>query len=368
MPYLEPLHALLEDYFVALNNTIETHIEELRADLGDDQLVSGALNRLKLRIEQIHYFLSEVLNTHNNISRELYYLAEWYFSEPKSRGVKAGYVFFIGQSLSTASFKEILFARVGEIYRELCDEFTDVNFHFVRIPPQFSQRDQCHNWPLILHEFGHILEFQMCSLADAFPSLANNLYFELVQMGMSGHPTAIDKLHAVEFLADYLALRRIGPAFIRRYHRNYSTMATMLDTSVTHPSHEARFEEALQALESEGGYREVCSRLRSEVQPTVLTGKPADTARNAARNARKKFLPILPLASHQVFLEEIGRVPEQRLLRDILDLKPVIKSPQCLYTLIALCDDFEDKPKLPALIADCLRLWIIAQKFPAIMQ
>ena len=80
------------------------------------------------------------------------------------------------------------------------------------------------NWPLVVHEIGHILERQKWNLVDAHypypivPSLA---------------PDDMKSCYAQEFQADFVAVSYFGPVFARRLLEVYYTRACGI--SKTHP-------------------------------------------------------------------------------------------------------------------------------------
>ena len=221
----------LKRVLVGVIEKVEEQIEQILqeiAEITEEDVKISRSDRMHRNLEQFLFDLDLIRTATLQIPIELYYLTKTAFRDLGHEDVKV--VLIPGASLGTTN--------LSDAFRSLFD-FSDnilayINSAFpfywiILVPPSFTRTPL--NWPLIVHEIGHILERQKWNLVNAYypypgvPSL---------------YEPHMKSYYAQEFQADFVAVSYFGPVFARRLLEIYYTREFVI--SKTHPSWKERFE------------------------------------------------------------------------------------------------------------------------------
>jgi hypothetical protein len=73
-------------------------------------------------------------------------------------------------------------------------------------------------------------------------------------------------------------------------------------------------------------------------------------------------VPAFDIRAYTSSLRERYALKQDTLIRDILDKRPVLLDPACLFALVAF-DDRCENPKIASLLADYIRLYAIESRY-----
>jgi len=241
---------------LGIADSLETELKNTISEISEitDQTVkihrSGAIH---LVFEDFLYEVDAIIRQSQQIPDELHYFVGDMLSRLKESS-NARYILICGPDLSTANFSHGLI-RLFHIFPE-AQEYINSTQRFlweISIPPFLLTNPI--DWPMVIHEIGHIIEDQFLKSVDKY-------YYASEILAESD----IRYRYAKEFQADYIATCLMGPVFGVRVLINYFTREIRI--SATHPAWKERLdaiEEYLKSMmQSFPEYKEMSAKLPPE--------------------------------------------------------------------------------------------------------
>lgn len=216
---------LISDITTSLEAELKDIISEI-SEISDQNIRihrSGTIHRI---FEDFHYVVSSIIRQSQQIPVELYYFIDDMLFQLKEVP-EIHYVLICGPDLSTTNFSDGLVS-LFRTFPETRNKIYSIQRYLweVSIPPFLLTNPM--DWPMIIHEMGHIMEKQ---------------FFKVVDEYYTPEEADIKYNYAIEFQADYIATCLMGPVFAVRVLINYFTKEIRI--SHTHPA----WKERLDAIE-----------------------------------------------------------------------------------------------------------------------
>lgn len=230
------------DIIRCLEEELELIIEEIR-NVGD---IDTRLHRSELIIRILEEFMFEIMmvtRQSREIPLEMYYFTELVADDLGISGIR--YLLVTGRELCTTNFSQGLYRlfsslpATSELIRSNCRFFW-----IIFVPPALT--NNVTDWPLLIHELGHIIEEQLWNIVDQFYPLQ-----VIYRSPVSDYLEPLIKYrYAKEYLADYIATCYIGPVFLYRTLLGYYRRE--IHISPDHPSWDERMKAMREWLEQNG--------------------------------------------------------------------------------------------------------------------
>ena len=157
------------------------------------------------------------------------------------------YLLLSGPELSEASLSEGLSKLLIALFPRSCDRITREfpSFCILFIPQSLLKNPV--NWPLCVHEIGHMIENQKLKIIESFYPRPE---YSPVSTRIIYNTEALKYWYSKEFQADYFATAYFGPIFPSELIDNYFTREVFI--LPTHPSWEERIRAMVEELRTMG--------------------------------------------------------------------------------------------------------------------
>jgi len=236
---------------------LEKNLEQrLRSAIGilDPKEQIKELAKFGDMIRKLAERLNDVAVNSLDIPHELYFLCDDFI---ECYDAKPRYIISISDEIALTPFNFLL-QNIGKFeeeyfFKEFWDVISKERFYIVQIVSGLAGRASALDWPVILHEIAHMIcsengidnkYFPGTSIYDALITM-KTLQEKKLQPTSPGVKLAAKKLHASEFLADYLATRCYGPTFGWRFARKWVDLRSVFERShalETHPEPSRRLD------------------------------------------------------------------------------------------------------------------------------
>ncbi len=370
--------AYMKDFAILTNNlntciqeTLHKRIKNLLM-LKDSvpELPAKKLSDLKALLRKIHYIIRTQYLNHDKIPRNLYRLIDYFLERCN---IEISYIISFGESLSVNPFNQLLrYYAAKSIYPELFDKIEKdyEHIYFIYIPPEFSEEKKALVWPAIIHEAVHAIDQKENIVHKFFPDVEKWLMDIRKGAIEANDPYCIQKLWAMEYVADYLSTWAIGPFFPKILMEEYFTIGSLLKPQKTHPRLDMRVEKLLGLLEK-GEFKHEREMLRKKLKHQCI-GYSKKTPNDKIKELDDIFKTVeekfkcaqFSLKEYEKSLKEsLPGFEKEQLVKDFEDLKPVLINPFSLLTLLTTIDNIEKNEKLNVLFSDCIKLYMIKNEF-----
>jgi hypothetical protein len=362
-----------------------------------------------------------------DIPYELYSICDNFLDYYK---VQPQYIIYVSDEIALTPFSFILQDIKFEeeyFFKEFWNQISQEEFYFVQIVSDLAKMDSSIDWPVVLHEIGHMIcselgfddrYFKGTSVYDALMTMLGS--FKNVPFPRKvGVPIAAKKLYGSEFLADYLVTRCYGPTFGWRFARRWVNFRDIYEPSrsvETHPEPEARLKSIINEVKTNLGMPEAAAFLEKESAACIVgesdkkENKVSLDLETLKNDVEKAIAPVkVGLSKHPKFVLTPQRINEsiatsmwsnmvatregtgrravsitqelvKRLADDLLKGKPIVVDPPVIYyLLISECmhssrklrkieEKTDDARMLREFIADLVRLYYDQSQFKKIRQ
>lgn len=371
-PFLRSYLDLINKCTSCLNSSIDSVLDEID-EYEDEVQISRTISQITSLVHLIIYLLTECLLDQDKIDREIYYIFEWFFEQcDYKEDKKVRYIVSLSSNIAMTEFQQILKTnRADIIYPALFEAFNDWRFYIIYITPYSGAHTNSLNWVIFYHECGHIVDDLHGKTHSFYPQLPRwwHLLEEQADLGIN---LAIEKRWAYEYTADYIATHIIGPCFIWRFIREYFELSRIFEITSSHPPINRRIGFLLEKIK-ETGFEEESNK--GEKLLEGLEGLELENVSVSTINVQNReqiigyYQTCLPTFTKGEFLsrlEEKYHMSRKALTNELKQKKSLILDPSTLYSLTIFDEEFERDEKIQILIADCIRLFIISEKFKAI--
>ena len=222
--------SLVLDIIRSLKEELELVIEEIRNV--DD--IETRIHRSELILRILEEFMFEIMmitRQSREVPLEMYYFIELVVDDLNISDIR--YLLVTGRELSTTNFSQGFYRLFSSL--PATSELIDSNYPFfwiIFVPPALT--NNVTDWPLVIHELGHIIEEQLWNIVNRYYSLQ-----DIFPFSVSNYVTPLIKYrYAKEYLADYIATCYIGPVFPTRTLLGYYRKEIRI--SPDHPSWDER--------------------------------------------------------------------------------------------------------------------------------
>ena len=249
----------LKRLLVGIVEKIEAQIEFILQEIKEirkDEVKRGRSDRVHRALEGFLFDVDLIRTTTLQIPTELCYLTKAALRKLGHEDIKV--VLIPEASLGTTNLSDSL-KSLSEFFEDVLD-YIDSDFPFywiIFVPPSLIRTPL--NWPLVVHEIGHILERQKWQLVGK--------YYEYPIV-----PSLFDRdmksYYAQEFQADFVAVSYFGPIFVRRLFAVYDTGEFKI--SLTHPPRRERFGAIAETLE-QMGFSSEANDIRKKIEKEKVT-------------------------------------------------------------------------------------------------
>jgi hypothetical protein len=372
----EEFLAICEDLFQILQDHLESRVKEfVQIASFQVEVASQALDSLFAGIETTLSFFANVAAAQEEIPREFYHLVSWFFDRCSGVHSLPKYVITTSSELATLDFREFLSSLfisqgrsgpLNSLFPALTNEFSNRPFFFFFIPGYMAPASNSLDWPLIFHECTHAIEDLANIIGPLFPALPRS-WESLTRLAEIGDSQAQEALWTHELICDFVPTLAAGPSFVWRFLQGYFSISRVIHQSSTHPPPDVRISRSIEILKR-NGFREHATKasllLRSRLRELPGTpGKviPLPQFTQASKQYESK-VPAFDIRAYTSSLRERYALKQDKLIRDILDMRPVLLDPACLFALVAF-DDRCENAKIASLLADYIRLYAIESRY-----
>ncbi|MCK4809707.1 MAG: hypothetical protein KAS99_02070 [Candidatus Omnitrophica bacterium] len=367
-PFLKPFQELVRKCSDCLDSSIEEVLE--KADEYEDSFqISKTIKQIADIVQFIIYFLTECLLRQDKVDREIYHVFEWFFEQCGNKeDKKVRYIVSLGHNIAMTEFQQILKSISAEIiYAKLFEEFNDWKFYIIYITPYSCLHTNSLNWVIFFHECGHIVD-DLHGKTHSFYQDLPKWWHVLEEQANQGRLRAIEKRWVSEYTADYISTHIIGPSFVWRFVREYLDLFRIFEPSSSHPPMDKRITFLLEELKNIG-FEEESEKLKDLLEALPLEAPSEEVSvednRDQIIEYYKSCLPVFNREKFEVHLKKYPLLSE-KFKEEIKQKRPLILPPSTLYTLILFDEDIESDGKMQVFFADCIRLFIISEKFKAV--
>jgi hypothetical protein len=250
---------LIDDLLIELQEHI-TLIEEIE-ELDAKSTLSENIHR---SLEAFLNWVDLILRHCNAVGIEMHQFVSYILRDLDVNDMD--YLLLSGPELSEASLSEglskLFIGLFQRAYDRIANEFPSFCILFI---PQSLLKNPV-NWPLCVHEIGHMIENQKLKIVENFYPRPE---FGPVSTRIMYNTQALKYWYSKEFQADYFATAYFGPIFPNQLIDNYFTKEVFI--LPTHPSWEERIKvivEALRTMELEQSAETLLNKSRS-ISPTL---------------------------------------------------------------------------------------------------
>ncbi len=319
--------AICEDLFQILQDHLESRVKEfVQIASFQVEVASQALDSLFAGIETTLSFFANVAAAQEEIPREFYHLVSWFFDRCSGVHSLPKYVITTSSELATLDFRKFLSSLfitqgrsgpLNSLFPALTNAFSNRPFFFFFVPGYMAPASNSLDWPLIFHECTHAIEDLANIIGPLFPAL----------------PRSWESLTRLAEIGDsQVRISRSIEILKRNGFREHATKASLL----------------------------LRSRLR-ELPGTPGKVIPLPQFTQASKQYESK-VPAFDIRAYTSSLRERYALKQDKLIRDILDMRPVLLDPACLFALVAF-DDRCENAKIASLLADYIRLYAIESRY-----
>jgi hypothetical protein len=278
-----------------LEEKLEKRLRSAVGSLADSNEQIKELDKFRDMIRKLAERLNDIAVNSFDIPHELYFLCDDFMECYASK--KPHYIISISDEVALTPFSFLL-QSIGKFeeeyfFKEFWSAISKQRFYIVQIVSGLSERTSALDWPVILHEIAHMICSENEIDSKYFPGIS--IYDALITMKTlqekkltptsPGVKLAAKKLHASEFLADYLATRCYGPTFGWRFARKWVDLKSVFERSHalgTHPEPSRRLDKII---------NEVKTSLKMPLVADFL-GKEAATLQGRSQTPGQEIKPI----------------------------------------------------------------------------
>lgn len=247
IPHLDDFRNLIEYLQEALETDLSERLRLITSGLPEREQ-SQQLAEFRYRIKRLFDTMYGFLLHSFDVPRELYFLSDIFLEH---HDIDVNYIISVSDEISLWPLT-ILLQELGfrDMYPEFWQKISTETFFIVQIISEVAKEDKCLDWPLILHEFAHIICFEKgtedtyfdaMSIIEALRTigaLEDAILFEedpLVEL-------ATKKLYATEYLADLLVTRCFGAFYGWRFLKGWFRFRDIFEPDRYHPPSDKRIE------------------------------------------------------------------------------------------------------------------------------
>jgi hypothetical protein len=228
---------------------------------------SKELDDLKSMIGAVYNLLYiTIFKNMTGVPRELYYLTDTFLEDCS---LSADYVLCLGEQIQVTDFRWFLRSHQFDLkYPEFWDLVKDQRFYFVQFVRKLADRNRSLDWPLLIHEIGHIVDMTKGIVSSTIP---NSDYYKAFQVlrhrilySEEQYAFAQKVSRVGEYVADFLATRYLAGAFPWRFVREYLSIARIFEEPKTHPEFDNRVEEMIGIIKDGLNLPEISGAIEDE--------------------------------------------------------------------------------------------------------
>ena len=233
---------------------------------------SGRLAEFRFNLKHFRQLMLNFLLSSSDIPRELYFLSDLFLEYNKCN---AKYLICVSEEIATLPLSYIL-RQLGldEVCPIFWNSIKNREFYFVQVTPGLKSTKSSEDWPIMLHEFAHIIcceqkiedrYFPAVSVYDAL-QVMELLYTRRLPPNAPLVETSTKKLYAAEYLADFLVTRCFGATFGWRFVEEYVDLRDIFEPDRTHPPPDRRLEKIASEVGTELNMPDFSELLRSKIE------------------------------------------------------------------------------------------------------
>ncbi len=233
--YFDNFRQIVETVYVAFQKTIEGRLASFPPGLLPEE-ASGEFSDLRSILTAVYNFL--YITTFKNMTsvpRELYYLTDSFLEKCS---LSPTYVLSLGEQIEVTDFRWFLQKlQVETVYPEFW----------------LAYRGRSIDWPLIIHEMGHIVDLDKGIVKKVVPNFDYYTAFQILRrqddpLLKEQYPIAQKVAKLSEYVADFLSTQYVAGAFGWRFLSEYLTVKGIFEEPLTHPDLNKRIAEMIDQI------------------------------------------------------------------------------------------------------------------------
>src|SRR6266581_799353 len=218
--YFDNFRQIVETVYVAFQKTIEGRLASFPPGLLPEE-ASGEFSDLRSILTAVYNFL--YITTFKNMTsvpRERYYLTDSFLEKCS---LSPTYVLSLGEQIEVTDFRWFLQKlQVETVYPEFWELIKNQKFYLVKFTRRLAYRGRSIDWPLIIHEMGHIVDLDKGIVKKVVPNFDYYTAFQILRrqddpLLKEQYPIAQKVAKLSEYVADFLSTQYVAGAFGWRF-------------------------------------------------------------------------------------------------------------------------------------------------------